>query len=78
MSDVFDTGNFLTSLIKKSKKKPEGSEHPELWYMFDAVNNMVAGFHEFGDKDNEEEEYGFVLQIETFPSFKGMWTKSFV
>ena len=48
-----------------TKKKPEVSEYPELWYMFDAVNNLVAGFHEYGVKDSEEEEYGFVLQIET-------------
>ena len=48
-----------------TKSRPKKPDNPELWYMFDAVNNMVAGFHEFGDKDNEEEEYGFVLQIET-------------
>jgi hypothetical protein len=33
--------------------------------MFDAVNTLVAGFHEYGDKDDDEEDYGFVLQIET-------------
>ena len=31
------------------KKKPEGSECPEPWYMFDAVDNLVAGLHEYGE-----------------------------
>jgi len=48
-----------------TKSRPKKSEHPELWYMFDAVNTLVAGFHEYGDRDDEEEDYGFVLQIET-------------
>lgn len=55
------------------KKKPEGSEYPELWYMFDAVDNLVAGFHEYGDKDDEEGEYGFVLQIETDQGSSEYW-----
>ena len=46
------------------KKKPKVSKYPELWYMFDAVNTLVAGFHEYGDKDDKESEFGFVLQIE--------------
>ena len=48
-----------------TKSSPKTSEYPELWYMFDAVNTLVAGFHEYGDKDDDEEDYGFVLQIET-------------
>jgi len=47
------------------KKKPETSEYPELWYMFDAIDNLVAGFHEYGDKEDPEEGYGFTLQIDT-------------
>ena len=54
------------------KKKPEVSEYPDLWYMFDAVNNLVAGFHEYGDKEGEE-EYGFVLQIETDKGSSPYW-----
>jgi len=37
-----------------TKSRPKKSEHPELWYMFDAVNTLVAGFHEYGDRDDEE------------------------
>ena len=44
-----------------AEKKPT---YPELWHMYDGMDNLVAGFHEFGDKDSEEEDYGFVLQIE--------------
>lgn len=39
-------------------------EYPELWFMFDAVNTLVANMHEFGDEEDEEEEYGFSLNIE--------------
>ena len=56
-----------------TKSRPKKSEHPELWYMFDAVNTLVAGFHEYGDKDDEEEEYGFVLQIETDQGSSEYW-----
>ena len=39
-------------------------EYPELWFMFDGVNNLVANMHEFGDEDDEEDGYGFSLNIE--------------
>jgi len=56
-----------------TKSRPKKSEHPELWYMFDAVNTLVAGFHVYGDKDDEEEGYGFVLQIETDQGSSEYW-----
>ena len=39
-------------------------EYPELWFMFDGVNNLVANMHEFGDEEDEEDGYGFSLNIE--------------
>ena len=39
-------------------------EYPELWFMFDGVNNLVANMHEFGDEDDEEDGQGFSLNIE--------------
>ena len=39
-------------------------EYPELWFMFDGVNNLVANMHEFGDGEDEEDGYGFSLNIE--------------
>ena len=39
-------------------------EYPELWFMFDGVNNLVANMHEFGDEEDEEDGYGFSLKIE--------------
>ena len=32
--------------------------------MFDGVNNLVANMHEFGDEEDEEDGYGFSLNIE--------------
>ena len=42
----------------------EKPEYPELWFMFDGVNNLVANMHEFGDEEDEEDGYGFSLNIE--------------
>ena len=39
-------------------------EYPELWFMFDGGNNLVANMHEFGDEEDEEDGYGFSLNIE--------------
>ena len=39
-------------------------EYTELWFMFDGVNNLVANMHEFGDEEDEEDGYGFSLNIE--------------
>ena len=50
-----------------AEKKPE---YPELWFMFDGMNTVVANFHEFGDK---EEEHGFVLQIRDTPYWSDIY-----
>jgi len=59
--------NMPEGYLFKAETEDKKPEYPELWFMFDGMNTVVANFHEFGDEEDEETGYGFVLQIRDSP-----------
>jgi hypothetical protein len=55
------------------KDKDAKPEYPELWFMFDGLNTVVANFHEYPENEDEGIESGFVLQIRDTPYWSDIY-----
>ena len=59
--------------ITKAENEDKKPEYPELWFMFDGLNTVVANFHEYPENEDEGIESGFVLQIRDTPYWSDIY-----
>ena len=48
-------------------------EYPELWFMFDGVNTVIATFHDYPEDEDAGIEKGFILQIRDTPYWSDIY-----